>query len=103
MKKISNFEKLVYETTKKIPRGRVTSYKELAGAISSPKSYRAVGNALNKNLFAPSVPCHRVVCADASLGGFAFGQSKKKRLLEEEGLKISKNKVQDFSSKMYYF
>ncbi|MBI4335571.1 MAG: MGMT family protein, partial [Candidatus Omnitrophica bacterium] len=58
--------------------------------IGRPKAYRAVGNALNKNPFAPIVPCHRVVKSDGSLGGFAKGKRQKLRLLKREGLTLGK-------------
>ena len=81
------FESRVYEMLKsRVPKGRVTSYAALAKALNS--SARAVGGAMRRNPFAPTVPCHRVVCADGSLGGFSgmFGNPKKERLLLEEGV-----------------
>lgn len=60
------------------------------------KAYRAVGNALNKNPFAPKVPCHRVVSSDGSIGGFASGAMKKIELLKSEGIKVKGGKIQDF-------
>lgn len=60
------------------------TYKEVAMAIGLPKAYRAVGNALNKNPFAPKVPCHRVIRSDGTIGGFASGTKKKIELLKRE-------------------
>lgn len=60
------------------------TYKEVAHAIGKPKAYRAVGNALNRNPFAPEVPCHRVIKSDGSIGGFASGSNKKLKLLKSE-------------------
>ena len=65
---LREFDRKVYEYCSRVPRGTVTTYKELAKAIGSPKAFRAVGSALRKNPFAPTVPCHRVVAADRSLG-----------------------------------
>jgi methylated-DNA-[protein]-cysteine S-methyltransferase len=92
------FQKAVWEATKKIPRGKVTTYAVIASLIGRPRAARAVGNALNKNPFAPKVPCHRVVKSDGSLGGFAGGTRKKKQMLEKEGVRIkkNKNKIVDF-------
>ncbi len=94
------FQNQVYYLTKKIPRGKVSTYQEIAKAMSrqTNKKYssllcRAVGNALNKNPYAPAVPCHRVIHSDGSLGGFAFGQKKKKILLETEGVQIVQGKI----------
>lgn len=53
-----------------------------------PKAARAVGNALNKNPYAPEVPCHRVIRKDGSLGGFALGARKKVELLRREGFNV---------------
>lgn len=103
MREISRFENLVYQATKKIPLGKVSTYSRIASYISCPKSYRAVGNALNKNPFAPEVPCHRVVRSDGFLGGFAFGINKKKTLLKKEGIEFQENKVLDFKEKLFQF
>lgn len=80
---LSNFENQVYEACKKIPKGSVVTYSEIAGAIGSPKAVRAVGNALNKNPF-KTVPCHRVIRSNGSVGGFAHGTRKKVELLKKE-------------------
>lgn len=88
--KITIFEGKVYKAIKAIPKGQVRSYKWVAKRIGRPKAYRAVGNALNKNPFAPVVPCHRVVKSDGSLGGFARGAKTKLKLLQAEGLTLKK-------------
>jgi O-6-methylguanine DNA methyltransferase len=61
------------------------TYAEVAKKIGSPKSYRAVGNALNKNPDTKKVPCHRVVRSNGSVGGYAWGTAKKTKLLKAEG------------------
>ncbi len=84
------FQMRVYAATRRIPRGRVTTYGELARQIGC-RSAQAVGQALRVNPYAPEVPCHRVVAADGSLGGF-FGSraaaelARKRALLETEGV-----------------
>lgn len=85
---ISEFYYLVYDFVKTIPKGKTATYKEVAVAIGHPKAYRAVGNALNKNPFAPIVPCHRVIKSNGEVGGFASGTQKKIQLLSGE-LKLS--------------
>ncbi len=97
-----NFNEKVWELTKKIPFGRVSTYKELANALNA-KAYQAVGNALNKNPYAPVVPCHRVVKSDGTLGGFATGCENKIKLLEQEGIMIKENRIVDFEKKMIRF
>lgn len=91
-----DFYERVWRLLKKIPRGKVSTYKEIAIALGNPLAARAVGNACNKNPFAPKVPCHRVVKSNGELGGFANGVSKKKFLLLREGIKVKNNKALDF-------
>jgi len=82
--KLTLFQKAVYAATMEIPLGETRSYAWVARRIGAPNSSRAVGHALNKNPYAPFVPCHRVISSDGSLGGFRGGLSKKKRLLARE-------------------
>jgi methylated-DNA-[protein]-cysteine S-methyltransferase len=82
---ITQFQKKVYEIVRQIPKGGIMTYKEVASAIGKPLAYRAVGNALNKNPFAPKVPCHRVIKSNGDIGGFASGTKKKIELLKKEG------------------
>ncbi len=94
------FAEKVYSIVKKIPAGRVSTYKNVAEALDC-KAYRAVGNALNKNPYAPVVPCHRVVCSDGRTGGFASGTKNKIKLLNKEGVRVIKGKVLDFEKVFY--
>ncbi len=88
-----SFDENVWDACRKIPAGRVMTYKAVAESLGS-RGYRAVGNALNRNPYWPDVPCHRVVCSDGSLGGFALGVQKKKRLLEDEGILFRNGRVE---------
>lgn len=103
MREITDFETQVYKVCKRITKGRVSTYGQIAKAIKKPKSARAVGNALNKNPFAPIVPCHRVVRADASVGGFESGPKKKISLLKKEGIGVKNSKIEDFRNRLYKF
>lgn len=85
----TEFAEKVYKILKKVPKGKITTYKQLAIAVGSPSCARAIGNVLHINPYAPIVPCHRVVKSDGKLGGFASGCENKKKLLEEEGIEIS--------------
>jgi methylated-DNA-[protein]-cysteine S-methyltransferase len=100
---MTSFEERVWNQCKRIPKGRVSTYKELAKAIGKPKAFRAVGNALNKNPFPVKVPCHRVVKSNGFIGGFAKGKKKKIELLKKEGIQVKKNKVKDFKEKLFQF
>ena len=94
---MTKFQQLCYQTLKqKVPAGRVISYGDLAILIGHPKAYRAVGSAMNKNPFAPEVPCHRVVKSNGELGEFAQAISLKAKRLQEEGVLVDHNKIVDF-------
>ena len=84
----TKFEQKVWNYLKNIPKGKVKTYKEVAKAIKSPKSARAVANAVGKNPNAPKIPCHRVIRSDGSLGGYSGkgGIKTKKKLLKSEGI-----------------
>jgi len=97
-----NFNEKCYELLKKFPKGKVTTYKEIAKALNT-KAYRAVGNAMNKNPNPIEVPCHRVVKADGSVGGYANGSEAKISLLKEEGVDIEDEKVVDFETILHRF
>src|SRR5215207_355225 len=84
------FNQKVWAMTARIPAGRVVTYAEVAKALGS-RGYRAVGNALNKNPYAPTVPCHRVVGSDGNLTGFAGGIDKKRQMLKREGVRLKDN------------
>lgn len=85
-----NFYEKVYEIVKKIPKGNVASYGQIAKLIGSPNASRAVGYALHKNPNQETIPCHRVVNKEGRLApGFAFGgEEAQKILLELEGVKV---------------
>lgn len=89
---VTGFQNKVYGICKKVPKGKVTTYKEIAESLGT-KAYRAVGTALNKNPFAPEVPCHRVINSNGKIGGFASGIKKKIKLLKKEGVEVMNKKV----------
>lgn len=78
------FQQRVWRELQRIPRGETITYAELAARIGSPKAVRAVGTACGANPVAMVVPCHRVVRADGSLGGYAWGLERKECLLRDE-------------------
>ncbi len=81
----TRFEEQVYAIVRRIPKGQTRSYRWVAERLGNPHLARAVGGALRRNPFAPTVPCHRVVRADGSLGGYSGGLSNKRALLQAEG------------------
>ena len=80
----TDFQIKVWRYLLKIPKGKVKTYRQVAIAIKSPFSARAVGNAVGKNPYAPKIPCHRVIKSDGSLGGYSGkgGIKIKKKLLK---------------------
>lgn len=100
---METFTQRIWKLLSKIPRGKVTTYSELARAAKSPKAVRAVGNACNKNPHAPRVPCHRVVSSDGGLGGYAHGSAKKIAILKKEGVKVKDGKITDFEKRLFRF
>lgn len=104
---IIKFQKRVYEICKKVPKGKVTTYKAIAQKLRS-RAYRAVGAALNKNPCGMlncetknMVPCHRVVGSNGHLTGFAHGLKKKAELLRKEGIKIKNNRIENFKKVLF--
>ena len=88
MLKGTKFQIMVWNELKKIPKGEVRTYKEIALAIGKPNSARAVANACGKNPKPIKTPCHRVISSDGSIGGYSGkgGVEKKRALLKKEGI-----------------
>jgi O-6-methylguanine DNA methyltransferase len=91
----TEFQERVYKEVKKIKKGQVKSYKEIAEKLKT--SPRAVGQALKRNQDR-KVPCHSVIKADGSLGGYNRGIKKKIKLLKAEGVKVKGGKVKQQKS-----
>jgi O-6-methylguanine DNA methyltransferase len=83
----SPFQRKVLRTLLALPFGRVTTYGALAARAGSPGAARAAGTAMSMNPISLVIPCHRVVGASGSLGGYSGGLAKKKTLLVHEGVK----------------
>lgn len=79
------FQRAVWLAIAFIPKGCVAAYADIAVAIGRPKAMRAVGNAAGKNPLAPFVPCHRVIAANGTIGGYTGSMATKRALLKEEG------------------
>jgi AraC family transcriptional regulator of adaptative response/methylated-DNA-[protein]-cysteine methyltransferase len=77
----TDFEVRVWETLLKIPMGRAVSYTDIARHIGKPSASRAVGSAVGRNPISFVVPCHRVLRADGSLGGYHWGLTRKRALI----------------------
>lgn len=96
------FSNRCYELLKKIPKGKITTYGEIARALNC-QAYQAVGNAMRANPNPIVVPCHRVIKSNGDLGGYALGKSKKIELLTCEGVMIENGKSVDLKKYFYSF
>ncbi len=81
----SDFQLKVWQSLLKIPMGQLTSYGEIAQQIGQPKASRAVGTAIGRNPIAFLIPCHRVIQASGHLGGYRWGETRKKAMIAWEG------------------
>lgn len=97
MDKIKNnsFKEKIYALCKKIPRGKVATYGQLAAMAGSPHASRAVGLCMKTNPYAPIVPCHRVVSTEGKLTGYSAGEGikTKKHMLQQEGVSFINERV----------
>lgn len=96
------FAQRCYALLLQVPSGRVTTYREIAHALGT-RAYRAVGNAMHRNPYAPRIPCHRVVASDGTLGGFAFGSGEKRRRLAAEGVDVIDGHIAHFTRVLFTF
>ena len=86
----TEFQLKVWAYLRKIPRGSVRTYSQVAKEIGKPLAIRAVANAIGKHPYAPKIPCHRVIRSDGSLGGYSGkgGVKTKRFILKKEGIKL---------------
>ena len=86
----TKFQLKVWKYLRKIPRGSVKTYSQVAKGIKKPLAIRAVANAIGKNPYAPKIPCHRVIKSDGSMGGYSGkgGVKTKRFLLKKEGIRL---------------
>lgn len=99
---LTPFRKRCYQLLCRVPRGKVTTYSELARALGGRAS-RAVGTAMAKNENPIIIPCHRVVRQDGKIGEYALGVARKISLLQEEGILIEDGKIKNFADVFYRF
>lgn len=97
-----NLEHRVYKKLLEVPKGKVTTYSELAKAVGLKNGQRSIGRMMNKNPFPVIIPCHRVILSDGKIGGYAWGEKIKTNMLSKEGIKIKNGKILD-NEKIYRF
>ena len=91
----------IYKLLIKIPAGKVSTYGDLE-ALGNPSASREIGRLLGKNPNPIVVPCHRVVMSDGKLGGYSYGSTRKRELLEKEGISFTDKKVRNFKEVRVY-
>lgn len=98
-----NIDKKIYKKLLEVPKGKITTYGELAKAVGLKNGQRAVGKIMNKNPYPVIIPCHRVVKSDGKIGGYAYGEEIKSDMLTREGIIIKNGKILDLENKIYRF
>lgn len=98
-----NIDKKIYKKLLEVPKGKITTYGELAKAVGLKNGQRTVGKIMNKNPYPVIIPCHRVVKSDGKIGGYAYGEEIKSDMLTREGIVIKNGKILDLKNKIYRF
>ena len=98
-----NLEQKIFKKLLEVPKGQITTYGELSKAVGLKNGQRAVGKIMNKNPYPVIIPCHRVIMSTGKIGGYAYGEEIKKKLLQDEGLEIKDGKIMDLEKRIYRF
>jgi methylated-DNA-[protein]-cysteine S-methyltransferase len=98
-----NLKQRIYKKLLEVPKGQITTYGELAKAVGLKNGQRTVGKIMNKNPYPVIIPCHRVVMSTGKIGGYAYGENVKTKLLNDEGIQIKNGKIIDLENKVYRF
>ncbi len=98
-----NLQQKIYKKLLEVPKGQITTYGELAKAVGLKNGQRAVGKIMNKNPYPVIIPCHRVVMSTGKIGGYAYGENVKTKMLNDEGIKIQNGKIVELENKIYRF
>lgn len=98
-----SLEKKIYKKLLEVPKGQITTYGELAKAVGLKNGQRAVGKIMNKNPYPVIIPCHRVVMSNRKVGGYAYGEHIKTKMLNDEGIKTENGKILDWEKTIHRF
>ncbi|MCA9812974.1 MAG: MGMT family protein [Nitrosarchaeum sp.] len=98
-----NLDKKVYRKLLEVPKGKITTYGELAKAVGLKNGQRIIGRIMNKNPYPVIIPCHRVIKSDGKIGGYAYGGDVKSNMLAKEGITIDNGKIVDLENMMHRF
>ena len=97
------FSVKVYKKLLEVPKGKVTTYGDLAKATGLKNGQRIIGIIMRNNPFPIIIPCHRVVKFNGEIGGYVYGEKLKSKILSKEGIIINDGKILDFDKKRYSF
>ena len=98
-----NIDQKVYKKLLNVPKGQITTYGDLAKAVGLKNGQRVIGRIMNNNPYPVLVPCHRVVMSTGKIGGYAYGEHVKMKMLSDEGIEIIDGKIKSFSKKLFRF
>lgn len=102
-RQLGGLEQRVYGMLARVPRGKITTYSELARAAGLKNGQRAVGRIMSKNPYPSIIPCHRVVRSTGDVGGYAYGTEVKEEMLSREGVALGGGRISDMDSVMHRF
>lgn len=100
---MNDLERRVYKKLLKVPKGKVTTYGDLARAVGLQNGQRIIGQIMGKNPFPVIIPCHRVVKSDGKIGGYYYGEKVKTKMLSDEGVLVKNGKIQDWEKTVFRF
>ena len=98
-----NLEQKVYKKLLDVPKGNITTYGDLAKAVGLKNGQRIIGKIMNKNPYPVLIPCHRVVMSTVKIGGYAYGEDVKRKMLNDEGIEIKNGSIENFTKKLFVF
>ena len=98
-----NLEHKVYKKLLDVPKGQITTYGDLAKAVGLKNGQRIIGKIMKQNPYPVLVPCHRVVMSTGKIGGYAYGEHVKTKMLSDEGMEIINGSIENFDKKLFKF
>ena len=98
-----NLEQKVYKKLLDVPKGHITTYGDLAKAVGLKNGQRIIGKIMNKNPYPVLIPCHRVVMSTGKIGGYAYAEDVKRKMLNDEGIEIKNGSIENFTKKLFVF
>lgn len=99
---LADLQKRVYNLLRKIPKGKITTYKILAKSASwRTKNWRQIGKILSQNQYPQKFPCYKVIKSNGEIGGYNCGKIAKKKALQKDGIIVINNKIKDFKKHLF--